>query len=63
MAVNELDLATARWRKSTRSTGTSNCVAVAFVGRAVGLRDSKRPDGPVIAVPRASLAALTGTPR
>ena len=39
------DLSTARWRKSSRSTDTSNCVEVAATGQAVAVRDSKHPTG------------------
>ncbi len=73
-----LDLSTATWRRSSRSTATSNCVEVAFVdatwrrssrstsnancvevavaGPAVGVRDSKDPDGPVLVLPAAAWA-------
>jgi hypothetical protein len=43
-----LDLASAIWRKSSRS-GMNGCVEVAFIndGR-VAVRDSKDPQGPVL---------------
>ncbi|MGJ7907859.1 DUF397 domain-containing protein [Actinopolyspora sp. H202] len=39
------------WRKSSRSGGGSNnaCLEVAFAGPAVAVRDSKVPDGAVLA--------------
>jgi uncharacterized protein DUF397 len=61
--MRTLDLSTARWRKSTRSSNTSDCVEVAFAGRAVGLRDSKNPTGPVLTLPAPALTALTDTLR
>ncbi|MDG6107927.1 DUF397 domain-containing protein [Dactylosporangium aurantiacum] len=38
------------WHKSSRSNGNggNNCVEVAVVASAVGVRDSKNPDGPVL---------------
>ncbi|WP_258347708.1 DUF397 domain-containing protein [Saccharopolyspora gregorii] len=39
-----------RWQKSTRSASTANCVEVALGGPIVGVRDSKDPGGPVLAV-------------
>ncbi|MGH3855389.1 MAG: DUF397 domain-containing protein [Pseudonocardiaceae bacterium] len=42
------------WRKSSYSTDQANCVEVAALGGpAIGVRDSKHPDGPVLAVPAA----------
>lgn len=43
------DLSTARWRKSSRSTATSDCVEVAFSAQAIGVRDSKNPEGEILA--------------
>jgi Domain of unknown function (DUF397) len=42
-----VDLSTARWRKSSRSS-VNGCVEVAFVGDRVAVRDSKDPGGPVL---------------
>ncbi|RBQ19988.1 DUF397 domain-containing protein [Spongiactinospora rosea] len=42
-----MDLTTAHWRKSTRSSGTGDdCVEVALLPGAVAVRDSKDPGGP-----------------
>lgn len=53
-----LDLSTARWRKSSRSSNVANCVEVAFVGRAAGVRDSKNTAGPALVFADADLAAF-----
>ena len=44
------------WRASTRSNG--NCVEVAAAAALVGVRDSKDPAGPVLAVDPAGWAAF-----
>jgi hypothetical protein len=36
------------WRKSSRSTASSECVEVAVTGEIVAARDSKNPGGPVL---------------
>jgi Domain of unknown function (DUF397). len=40
-----LDLTGAVWRKSTRSSGSGNCVEIAELGDLVAIRDSKDPNG------------------
>ena len=43
-----MDLSSASWRKSSFSAGGgSNCVEVAVLPRALAIRDSKDPHGPV----------------
>jgi hypothetical protein len=55
------DFRTARWRKSSRSTDQANCVEVAIASRAVGVRDSKNADGPLLAFPGQEWAAFLRT--
>lgn len=47
-----------RWRRSSRSTNTSNCVEVLFARRAVDVRDSKNPAGPTLAFPEMAWLAF-----
>ncbi len=44
----EHDLSRARWRKSSYSGNTGNCVEVAITDSVVGVRDSKDSQGPVL---------------
>ena len=46
------------WRASTRSNGNGGCVEVATTGPLVGVRDSKDPAGPVLAVDPPGWAAF-----
>lgn len=49
----------AQWRKSSRSaTGNEACVEVADLNAAVGVRDSKDPTGPALAVTREAWRTL-----
>ena len=52
------------WRTSTRSNANGNCVEVAATDALVGVRDSKDPAGPVLAVdPPGWGASLAGIRR
>jgi Domain of unknown function (DUF397) len=53
--VNTADL---EWRKSSRSNTENACVEIAFVPRAVGVRDSKNTSGPTLAFPVVSWDAF-----
>ncbi|MHA7956278.1 DUF397 domain-containing protein [Streptomyces sp. L500] len=57
--ASTIDLTRAIWRKSTHSGNGTDCVEVAdqFPG-AVPVRDSKRPNGPVIVVPATAWSAF-----
>jgi hypothetical protein len=50
---------TTQWRKSSHSdTSGGQCVEVASLAGRVGVRDSKNPAGPKIALPAAGFRAL-----
>ncbi|MEV4252807.1 DUF397 domain-containing protein [Spirillospora sp. NPDC049652] len=53
------------WRKSSYSGGTvnSDCVEVAALAPAVGIRDSKAPDEPHLRVSREAFNALLSAVR
>ncbi|WP_372496840.1 DUF397 domain-containing protein [Pseudonocardia humida] len=48
-----------RWRKSTASNPTGNCVELAELpGGGVAVRNSRSPQGPVLVYSRAEIAAF-----
>ena len=47
---NCVEVAALGWRTSSYSSSQSNCVEVALGGPTIGVRDSKDPGGPVLAV-------------
>jgi Domain of unknown function (DUF397) len=57
-ASNCVEVAALGWRTSSYSTSGANCVQVSLGGPGVGVRDSKDPDGPVLAVPTARWSAF-----
>jgi len=56
-----MDLSHAKWRKSTRSGSTGNCVEVAGnLPGVVAVRDSKDPTGPALVFTPAEWDAFVG---
>jgi hypothetical protein len=52
-------MSTVHWRKSSHSTSSGECVEVAALpSGAVGVRDSKNPDGPRLTLSRRAFRAL-----
>ncbi|MDQ2874125.1 MAG: DUF397 domain-containing protein [Actinomycetota bacterium] len=45
-------------RKSSYSSSSADCVEIAAAGSDIAIRDSKDPDGPVLACPRAGMGAF-----
>jgi hypothetical protein len=54
------DLASAMWRKSSRSGSNGNCVEVAFTGDMIAVRDSKNPAGAALIFTPAEWEAFVG---
>ena len=53
------ELARARWRKSSHSQQQGACVEIARVPATVAVRDSKDPNGPVLAFTATEWKAFT----
>ena len=61
---SRLDLTRAAWFKSSRSgPNCDNCVEVAFVSGAVGVRDSKDRTGPALVFGTGGWTAFVGSAR
>ncbi|WP_405615897.1 DUF397 domain-containing protein [Streptomyces sp. NBC_01511] len=58
--TSKADLKAAHWVKSSFSSGGDNCVEVAFAGDTTGIRDSKIPHGPLLAVTAGAFATFLG---
>lgn len=52
----QADLSKASWGKSSYSSGDRDCVEVAFANATTGIRDSKIPHGPQLAVTAGAFA-------
>ncbi|MEV4703929.1 DUF397 domain-containing protein [Actinoplanes sp. NPDC049316] len=55
-----MDLADAKWFKSSRSGANGSCVEVAFLAEAVAVRDTKDRDGGTLLFTRSEWAAFVG---
>lgn len=47
-----------KWRKSSRSGGSNQCVECSAAPGTRGIRDSKAPGGPVVVVPSGAFARM-----
>jgi hypothetical protein len=56
-----MDLSRAAWRKSSYSADQTNCVEVAAARNMIAVRDSKNPDGPILAFTSAAWATFLAT--
>jgi hypothetical protein len=59
-AQHDVDLAQARWRKSSYSGGANDCVEVAELGGHAAVRDSKDISRGPLFFPKAAMRALVG---
>ncbi|WP_037682625.1 DUF397 domain-containing protein [Streptomyces griseus] len=59
-ARHDVDLARARWRKSSYSGGANDCLEVAVLGKHAAVRDSKDISRGPLLFPRTAMRALVG---
>jgi hypothetical protein len=60
MSASPFDDARLKWRKAARSTGSGqDCVEVAQVPGLIGVRDSKHPTSPALAIDAVAWRAFT----
>jgi Domain of unknown function (DUF397) len=55
----KLDRSRARWRKSSYSGNTGNCIEVSGLGPAIAVRDTKNPVGSVLTFPPSAWRRFT----
>ncbi|MEV1010106.1 DUF397 domain-containing protein [Streptomyces sp. NPDC049881] len=61
--IKKVDLSNAVWAKSALSSGSTNCLEVAFIDGVVALRDSKdvgNPDAAILLLSEDDYRAFTG---
>jgi hypothetical protein len=63
MSLAEVDPESVGWRKARQSMANGNCVEVRSVTGAIAVRDSKNPDGFVLAYSAESWRAFTRSAR
>lgn len=62
--MTDTELSVTKWRKSTRSNGSAQCVEVGQApARAVAVRDTQDRQGPAIAFPSSAWQAFTAAVR
>jgi hypothetical protein len=61
--MTETELSVTKWRKSTRSNGSAQCVEVGQAPARVAVRDTQDRQGPAIAFPSSAWEAFTAAVR